>query len=81
MITNFYVAEFRLEELKLFIRSNLPTARFIDNPYKVGNKYSISLEMEIKDANKLNLLQNKWYDEDNAINSPSKNIFRKIFKK
>jgi len=63
--TCFSVSENRLNELKSFIRKELPSARFKDNPLKVGDKWIIALNMEIEDSNKLKLLHNKWYEEDN----------------
>jgi hypothetical protein len=75
MKTTFYISEHRLYELKCFIRNYLPTARFICNPYKIGNEYSICLEMDIEDGNKLNELHNKWHKED----SPPKPIIKSFW--
>lgn len=80
MYTSFNITESRLDELKLFIKTNLPTARFVHNPLKEGNKYFIALTMESADSNKLNELQNKWYDEDHPI-IIKKSFWNKIFRK
>ena len=36
MRITFYIPENRLIELKTFIKNDLPSARFIQNPYKQG---------------------------------------------
>ena len=62
----FNIKTHRLTELKSFIRTNLPTARFKCNPYEIGdNSTCVALSLEVNDANKLNELFNKWYDIDN----------------
>ena len=78
MYTSFYIEENRLNELKSFIRAELPTARFKHNPLKEGDKWFIALNMEVEDGNKLNLLHNKWHDEDNPPKSPNKSIWKRI---
>ena len=78
MYTSFYIEENRLNELKSFIRSELPSTRFKHNPLKEGNKLFIALNMEVEDSNKLNLLLNKWNNEDNPSKSPNKSIFNRI---
>ena len=78
MYTSFYIAENRLDELKSFIRAELPTARFKHNPLKEGDKWFIGLTMEVEDSNKLNLLHNKWHDEDNPPKSTNKSIWKRI---
>lgn len=78
MYTSFYIAENRLNELKSFIRAELPTARFKHNILKEGDKWFIALTMEVEDGNKINLLHNKWYDEDNPPKSPNKSIWKRI---
>lgn len=65
MYISFYIAENRIEELKYFIRTELPTARFAHNPLKEGDKWHIALNMEVEDNHKLNILENKWYEQDN----------------
>ena len=73
MNTSFPVSESRLQELKSFIRKELPSARFNHNPLREGDKWFISLTMDVQDGNKLNALQNKWYDEDNPpLKKPKK---------
>jgi len=78
MYTSFYIEENRLNELKSFIRAELPTARFRQNPLKEGDKWFIALSMEVEDGNKLNLLHNKWHNEDKPPKSPNKSIWKKI---
>ena len=72
MRTTFYIQENRIEELKSFIRAELPTARFLQNPYKQGSEFGISLELTVEDGNKLSQLRNKWYNQDNPYISPKK---------
>lgn len=80
MVTNnFSIKIDRLDELKKFIRDYLPTARFISNPFIMGNYYAISLSMNVDDSNKLNELFNKWYDIDN-YKEPKKGFLKRIFK-
>ena len=76
MNTSFYLTEKRIPELKTFIKQ-LPSARFKHNPLKQGNQFLISLEMDMDDSNKLSLLQNKWYDEDNKP-EPTKGFWKRI---
>lgn len=79
MITSFNIKENPLKELKDFIRTDLPSARFKYNPDKNGDTYRICLELEVEDGNKLSLLENKWYQEDNPVKQEKKNIFQKLF--
>ena len=78
MYTSFYVTESRLNELKSFIRAELPTARFKHNPLKEGDKWFIALDMEVGDGNKLSKLIEKWYNEDNPPKNPNKSIWKQI---
>lgn len=61
------VPEHRYDELKQFICTQMPTARFDYNPYFLDTwkTYQVSITMEIEDIGKLNDLENKWYLEDN----------------
>ena len=78
MITHqFYIKEERLSECKKIIRS-IKTARFLQNPFKIGNKYSIFVSFgNDSDSNKMDELLAKWYIEDNQ-KIERKNIFQKI---
>lgn len=67
MYQSFYIKEERLDELKKFIRTETPSVRFKHNPLKEGNQWFIAMTLEVEDSNKLNLLFNKWYLEDNPI--------------
>lgn len=78
MRTLFYIQENRIEELKIFIKTELPTARFLQNPYKQGSKFGISLELTVDDGNKLTRLRNDWYNQDNPYVSPKKSWFSRI---
>lgn len=78
MYTSFYIVENRLNELKSFIRAELPTARFKHNPLKVGGEFNISLDLSVNDGNKLSELREKWHNEDNPPKSPNKSIWNKI---
>lgn len=67
MITDlFYVKnDNRANLVKQFIRANMPTARFLQNPYRFNDgKWMFHISYEVKDVNKLNPLFNKWYEED-----------------
>lgn len=79
MKTSFYISENRISELKTFIRNHLPSVRFEHNPMKLGDKFHVSLTMDVEDGNKLNELQNKWYEEDNPP-KPKKKSFWRFFK-
>jgi len=79
METSFYVKDERLEECKTFIRKSLPSARFIRDPFKVGNKWNINLELTVEDGNKLSSLQNRWHLEDNPIKKKKKNKLIQFF--
>jgi len=81
MRTTFYIPENRIEELKSFIRDELPTVRFTSNPYKQGNEYGISLDMSVEDGNKLSILRNDWYNQDNLVIIPKKSIWQRLFSK
>jgi len=78
MRTTFYVHKNRIDELKTFIRAELPSARFLQNPYEQGNEYGISLELSVDDGNKLSELRNNWYIKDNLTESPKKSFWKKI---
>ncbi len=78
MYSSFYIKENRLDELKKFIRTKTHSVRFKHNPLKEGDKFFISLTMDVEDGNILNELFNKWYDIDNPPNPPKTNILDKI---
>ena len=78
MKTIFHINENRIEELKSFIRAELPTARFNRNPYKVNDKYNISLELTVEDGNKLSVLRNNWYNQDHPYISPKKSWLSRL---
>lgn len=80
MYTSFYISENRMNELMSFIKNELPSARFKHNPLKEGDKWFIALTMEVEDGNKLNLLHNKWYNEDNPPINTKKSIWKRIVK-
>jgi len=63
----FYVKnDERMSKVKSFIRENMPTARFKSNPYKYSNgKWEFNISYEIGDMNKLSILLNDFYNEDN----------------
>jgi len=63
----FYVKnDKRMSKVKSFIRKNMPTARFKSNPYKYSNgKWEFNISYEITDINKLSILLNEFYYEDN----------------
>lgn len=89
----FYVKESQLHMVKDFIRT-LPTARFLQNPEKIGNHYSINLDISVDDNAQLdNYLEYlREFDIEN-LNPPYndnhdylnlwdkvKNKFKRLFK-
>lgn len=66
MYTSFYVSDSHIDELKFFVRTEMPTARFKHNPLKEGDKWFVALEMEVAENNKLNTLFNKWENEEKS---------------
>lgn len=74
----FYIKKDRLFELKQFIRDNLNSARFLENPYELNTEYRITLSTNVNDANKLNELFNKWHDIDNSPKI-KKSIWKRFF--
>ena len=81
MNTSFYIPTERLSELKTFVRDELPTARFRHNPLQVGDKWLISLNLEVEDGNKLSQLQSDWDRQDKPpkkYESPLKRALKSI---
>lgn len=71
----------RMEKIKLFIRQNMPTARFVRNPYRLHNgTWSVLLFYEIEDINKLNLILEEFYLEDNPLPVKKESVFKRILK-
>jgi hypothetical protein len=79
MITHrFKVRKDRIDECKEFIRT-LPTARFIHNPTLFGDFYDVGVSFETsEDSNKMNDLQNKWYNEDNPTPKKKESFISRI---
>lgn len=77
----FTIPEHRLGELKQYIKEFTPSVRFLNNPLKIGNKYHISLSMEVEDGNKLNILHNKWYKQDNPPIITKEGVIKRIINK
>lgn len=80
METQFYLKDIRLGEFKKFIGSDLPSARFVYNVYKIGDTWSIALELSSEDGNKLNELRNKWWELDNPPKVEKQNILQRLWK-
>lgn len=79
MVRNsFYIKSERLPEMKNFIKDNLKSARFTQNPYQVGSEYHITLDMDVLDCNRLNNLFNKWYEIDHTPKTKESIIKRLI---
>ncbi len=78
MRITFYVPKNRIEELKTFIRGELTSARFLQNPYEQGNEYGILLELSVDDGNKLSELRNNWYNQDNLAKIPKKSFWKRF---
>lgn len=56
----------RMNKVKTFIRQNMPTARFIQNPYRYSNgKWDFYISYESSDLNKLSKILEEFYLEDN----------------
>lgn len=78
----------RMIELNIFIKENMPTCRYLVNPYYINNIWYINISYEIQDMNKLGVLQNKFYKEDfekrkqieleKTIGFKIKKIFKKL---
>ena len=72
----------RLIELQKFIKSNMKTCRFNNNPLsdysENSDKYWINISYDSEDQNKLNVLQNKWYEIDNP-KIVKKSFFSRLF--
>ena len=82
MIHTFYINENNLDKTKSFIRT-LPSASFRCNPMLVGDKYNMSIEMEVEDGNKLSQFLEQYY-ESNSLDQKSQvpfymRIFNMIF--
>lgn len=80
MITDsFYINnDEEMMEVKAFIRQNMPTARFIQNPYRHSDgKWHFYINYEISDINKLSPLLNKYHLIANPT-PPEKNILKSI---
>lgn len=76
----FYVAnDERMNKVKSFIRQNMPTARFKSNPYKYSNgKWEFNISYELPDMNKLSVLLNEFYVEDNPPAPQRKSLWQRI---
>lgn len=72
MYSSFYIDKNRLNELKSFIRDELPTTRFKHNPLLIGSQYNIALDLSVEDGNKLSQLQHEWHIEDNPSKTTNK---------
>lgn len=69
----------RMNKVKAFIRENMPTARFRQNPYEFSNgKWEIDITYEIEDMNKLSTLLNEFYIEDNPPIPPKEGLLKRI---
>lgn len=80
---NFYVSnENRMNIVKSFIRKNMPTARFIYNPYKhLDNRWSFYISYEIEDMNKINKILQEFYLEDHPPSIKKENFLKQIIRK
>lgn len=78
MTTSFLCESERLKDLQNFIKSDLPSARFVHNPLKISTKYLVELSMNVEDGNKLNQWFAKWDIADNPPAKPKQNIFQRF---
>jgi hypothetical protein len=67
MERSFYIKDYRLAELKLYIKENTPSVRFNGNPIKTGEKFYIQLTLTVEDSNILDVLFNIWHAKDNPV--------------
>jgi hypothetical protein len=67
MRTTFHIEQNRIEELKSFIRAELPTAKFNKEPYEQGGKFGISLTLTVEEGNKLSHFRKNLYKQDYPI--------------
>lgn len=68
-------------ETKDFIRKNMPSARFLSNPTKYGDRWEFRISYEIEDVNKLQVLHNKYFDLDNPKIVKKENWFIRLLDK
>lgn len=78
MIHTFYINEENLDDTKLFIRT-LPSARFNGNPLKVGNKYNLSVDLEVKDGNKLSQYLEQYYESNDVDQTIQVPFYKRVF--
>lgn len=73
----------RMNIVKDFIRKNMKTARFIQNPYYYEHKdeFSVYISYDIEDINKLNDLLNEFYEIDNPKITSKENWFFRLLDK
>lgn len=76
----FYVAnDERMDKVKTFIRQNMPTARFKNNPYRFSSgKWEFNISYEMPDMNKLSTLLNEFHLQDNPPAPPKKSLWNRI---
>lgn len=84
MITTSFILsdDSQMKRFDEFMRSDMPTARYIGNPYRMSNGiWSVSMSYEIEDSNKTSELFNTFYEEDNPKPVIKDSFFKKLFKK
>ncbi len=71
----------RMNKVKTFIRQNMPTARFIQNPYRYSNgKWDFYISYESSDLNKLSKILEEFYLEDNPPPPKKVTLIEKFLK-
>lgn len=71
----------RMNKVKTFIRQNMPTARFIQNPYRYDNgKWDFYISYESSDLNKLSKILEEFYLEDNPPPPKKVTLIEKFLK-
>lgn len=83
MITHTFEVkdEERMNIVKIFIRQNMPTARFNSNPYKYSNgRWGFNISYEIEDQNKISVILNNFDLEDNPPVIKKKIFWKRILK-
>lgn len=78
MIHTFYLNKEHLVDTKSFIRT-LPSARFRSNPVLIGDKYNMSIEMEVVDGNKLSQFLEQYYENNNVDQTIQVPFYMRMF--
>lgn len=82
METNFYIKKEELEDVTLFIKNKLFSAKFKHNPILFNDRYNISLTLTVEDYNKLSMfISGELMVKENPKPIKKKSIICKIANK